>query len=70
MRGLKDKSSTKNKFWRGKNASNYKSATESGFLHSLWGERCCLLDREILRMGFGPIEHLEVLQGEEEEEKC
>lgn len=46
------------------------SVTESGFFHSLWGKRCCLLDREILRMGFGPIEHLEVLQGEGEEEKC
>lgn len=70
MRGLKHKSNTKNEFWRGKNASNYRSATDSGFSHSLWGERCCLLDRVIVRMGFRPTEHLEVLQGEGEEEKC
>lgn len=67
MRGTKDKSGTKDKVWRGKNASNGRNEADSEFSRSLWGERHCLLDREIVRMGFGPAERSEVLQGEGEE---
>ena len=71
MRGTKDKSGTKDKVWRGKDASNRRNETMTQeFSHSRWGGRYCLMGRESERTGFGPAECIEVLHGEGEEEEC